>query len=449
MTRLTDWLEERTGLPSVLRKILEEPVPGGARWSYVLGSSIVFVLAVQALTGVLLALNYAPTSEGARASLAFIQEQVAAGRLLHGVHHWGAGAMVALVGFHLLQVFLWGAYRNPREATWIVGVFLFLTTLAFAFTGSLLPWDQNAYWAVQVGLSIVGTTPWIGHALQRVLQGSAEIGNLTLTRFYTLHVIILPIIVFTLLGLHVYLFLRRGVTPHWSLSEEEGKHRREPFYPYQLARDVGIMVLMLAVILWLAITFPPMLGAPADPSRAYEARPDWYFLFLFELLKYLEGPLELVGTLLLPAGSVLFLLAIPFLDRSPSRSPLKRLPVVVPMLVGVIGIAGLTGKSLLVGREERRAQRVEEVRRARVLEEGGALLREQPCLKCHRLGEEGRDRGPDLTHYGGAGRSSEELIAHLKDPKVLHPNTIMPSFAHLPDRDLELLVEFLRLQGVD
>jgi hypothetical protein len=203
------------------------------------------------------------------------------------------------------------------------------------------------------------------------------------------------------------------------------------------------------VIYALAIAFPPPLGAAADPSRPYDARPDWYFLFLFELLKYLEGPLEKVGTLLLPALAVGFLLAVPFLDRSPGREPLKRLPVVVPMLVGVIGVAGLTGKALVVGREERMARRQEEVRRARVLEEGRTLLRTLPCLKCHTIGEEGRDLGPNLTHYGVTDPSTEAIVAHLRDPKAKYPETVMPSFAHLPEGDLGRLAEFLRLQGVD
>ncbi|MEE9218692.1 MAG: cytochrome b N-terminal domain-containing protein [Acidobacteriota bacterium] len=449
MQTLREWLEERTGMVSLVRRVLDHPVPGGARCSYVLGSALLFTLLVQALTGILLSLNYAPTTESARASVAFIQDEVAAGRLVHGLHHWGASAMVALLGLHLLQVFLWGAYRKPREFTWILGVLLLLTTLGFAFTGSLLPWDQNAFWATKVGLSIAGTAPLLGGVLQRLLQGGAQIGNLTLTRFYSLHVIVLPIVSLGLVAAHLLLFLRRGVTPHWSLPEQEQRSRTEAFHPAQFARDALVMALVLGALLLLAINSPPALGPPADPTRPYEARPEWYFLFLYELLKHLEGPLEVVGTFVLPGLAVLFLLAVPFLDRSPGRSPLRRLPVVVPMLAGVLCVAVLTAQSALVGRQERLARQLQEQRREEVLGRGWELVRGQRCQKCHTIGAEGRDLGPNLTHYGATAPSVEAIVKHLKDPTLKYPKTLMPSFSHLPEEDLRSLAEFLRLQGAD
>ena len=449
LKRLADWLEDRTGLPGALRRVLEEPVPGGARWSFVLGSAVLFTLAVQALTGILLALNYAPTSDAARASIVFIQGEVSGGSLVRGLHHWGAGGMIALVGCHLLQVFLWGAYRRPREATWIAGVLLLLLTLAFAFTGSLLPWDQNAYWATQVGANILGTAPLAGRALQRILQGGAQIGNLTLTRFYTLHVIVLPVMVTGLVAAHLALFLKRGVTPRWSLSEEEQHRRREPFFPGQFARDALAMLLALIVLLVLAARVPPGLGAPADPSRPYDARPDWYFLWLFEMLKHFQGPLEPVGTFVLPGLAFLFLLTIPFLDRSPERRPLGRLPVVIPVLVGALVVGSLTAQSLLGGREERAAWRAQEKRREEILARGWAFIRTQPCLKCHTIGGTGRDVGPNLSRYGLTAPGADAIVTYLKNPKAKYPNTVMPSFATLPEDDLRLIADFLRLQGVD
>ena len=447
--RLGEWLEERTGLPGALRRVLEEPVPGGARWSYVLGSAVLFTLLLQALTGALLALNYAPTAGAARASLLAIRDEVPAGRLIHALHSWGAGAMIALLACHLLQVFLWGAYRRPREATWIAGVLLLLLTLGWAFTGSLLPWDQNAYWATQVGVNMIGMTPLAGQALQRLVQGGPGIGNLTLTRFYTLHVIVLPLAVAALVAAHVALFLRRGVTPHWSLSGGEAARRRQPFWPWQMTRDAWAMLAVLAALLLLATKAAPELGAPADPSIPYDARPEWYFLSLFELLRLFGGPLEFFGAFVLPAAAVLFLFAVPFLDRSTQQSPRRRLAVVVPMLAGALAVGGLTLKSVLAGSAERAARLAAEKRREEVLAAGRAVVDSQRCLRCHALGGEGRDVGPNLSRYGVTAPPAEAIIAYLRDPKAKYPQTIMPSFAHLPEGDLRRLAEFLRLQGVD
>lgn len=447
--RLSAWLEERTGLPGALRRVLEEPVPGGARWHYVFGSAVLFTLLLQGLTGALLALNYAPTAEAARASVAYIESEVLAGGLIRGLHAWGAGMMIALLACHLLQVFLWGAYRRPREATWLMGVLLFLLTLAFAFTGSLLPWDQNAWWATQVGVNILGTMPLAGPALQRVVQGGSHVGNLTLTRFYALHVAVLPLLAAALAALHVALFLRRGVTPHWSLSSEEQARARQAFWPAQFARDAWAMLAVLVVLLALAVNAPPVLGAAADPSKPYDARPEWYFLPLFELLKHFEGPLEPVGAFVLPGLAVAFLLAVPFLDRSPERSPRRRLVVVAPMLALALAAGGLTARSLLAGRSERAARLAEERRRQEVLAAGWAVVRSQPCLKCHIIGAEGRDVGPNLSRYGATSPSVEAIVAHLRDPKAKYPQTVMPSFAHLPEEELRRIAEFLRLQGAD
>jgi ubiquinol-cytochrome c reductase cytochrome b subunit len=443
------WLEERTGLPSALKRILDHPIPGGPRWAYAFGAAVLFCLLIQALSGLLLALNYAPTADGARASVQFIEQQVAAGRLIRSLHHWGASLMIALLGCHLLQVFLWGAYRRPREATWIAGVVLLLLTLAAAFTGSLLPWDQNAYWATQVGVNILGSAPGIGPDLQRLAQGGARIGNLTLSRFYALHVVALPLLFAGLVAAHVGLFLRRGATPPPAMSPQERERRAAPFWPAQGARDAVAALAVLALLFVLAIRFPPALGAAADPSKPYDARPEWYFVCLFELLKKFEGPLEPVGAFVLPGLGLLFLFAVPFLDRSPDARLSKRLGVAVPILAGAAAVGGLTAWGVAGDRAGRAARQAEEARRMEILERGWALVRSQPCLKCHTIGNVGRDVGPNLTRYGLRAPAPEAIVAYLRNPKSKYPETIMPSFAHLPDADLRLLAEFLSQQGTD
>ena len=183
-SRLYTWLDSRLRLASLERTLLNEPIPGGASWIYVFGSATLFLFTLQAITGMFLALYYAPTPDHAYDSLRFIETEVSFGAFVRGLHHWGASGMVVAIGLHMLQVFLYGAYKPPRELLWMVGAVLFIIVLGFAFTGYLLPWDQNAYWATQVGINMVGTVPVIGEWLVPVIRGGETLGALTLSRFF-------------------------------------------------------------------------------------------------------------------------------------------------------------------------------------------------------------------------------------------------------------------------
>jgi ubiquinol-cytochrome c reductase cytochrome b subunit len=209
----TGFWEQRAGWSRLKQLLFLEPLPGGARWSAAFGSLLLFVFVLQVVTGILLTMNYAPSVETAWPSVNYIQQQVPGGSFIRGVHHWGSSAMVVLLLFHLVQVFGWGAYKKPRELTWMVGVLLLACVLALAFTGYLLPWDQKGYWASRVGLGIAATTPLAGEDLRLLLQGGPQMGNLTLTRFFTLHAFILPGLVVLLVVVHLYLFRLHGVTP--------------------------------------------------------------------------------------------------------------------------------------------------------------------------------------------------------------------------------------------
>ena len=209
------FFEERTGWKRLKEVLLLEPLPGGARWAAAMGSLLLFAFVVQVVTGILLAMNYAPSEKTAWASVNYIQEDVPLGAFVRAVHHWGSSAMVILLLAHLVQVFVWGAYKRPREFTWMIGVLLLACTLGLAFTGYLLPWDQKAYWATKVGLGIVSTVPVVGDGLRELLQGGPQIGNLTLTRFFTLHGFVLPGTIVGLVVVHLYLFRQHGVTPPW------------------------------------------------------------------------------------------------------------------------------------------------------------------------------------------------------------------------------------------
>jgi ubiquinol-cytochrome c reductase cytochrome b subunit len=282
--------EERTGWRPLKQLLFLEPLPGGSRWSAAFGSLLLFAFALQVVTGILLTTSYAPSVDTAWPSVDYIQKEVPLGAFLRALHHWGSSAMVILLLFHLVQVFVWGAYKKPRELTWMVGVLLLFVTLGLAFTGYLLPWDEKAYWATKVGLGMASTVPGIGDGLRTLLQGGPQMGNLTLTRFFTLHAFVLPGTLILLVVVHLYLFRLHGVTPSWWQSAAQLRAREEPFWPKQVLKD-GILALVFLVGLGLWCRFVPApLGLQADPAKPYEARPEWYFMFLFQLLRYFRGP---------------------------------------------------------------------------------------------------------------------------------------------------------------
>jgi ubiquinol-cytochrome c reductase cytochrome b subunit len=213
--RLRNWLDHRTGLETAIRNLLYHEIPGSSTWHQVFGSVAIFLFLVQAFTGILLAFNFAPTPRDAYYSLRYIITQVPAGQLIRGLHHWGATMMIVAVVLHMVQVFVYGAYKKPREATWMVGVVLLLLTLAYGLTGYLLPWDNRAYWGTVVTTQIAGQAPLLGPYLGRLLgtQSSGGVGVVTFARFFGLHVLILPPLTTLLIVFHVYLVRKHGVTP--------------------------------------------------------------------------------------------------------------------------------------------------------------------------------------------------------------------------------------------
>jgi quinol-cytochrome oxidoreductase complex cytochrome b subunit/cytochrome c len=380
--------EQRTGWRALKQFLFLEPLPGGARWSAAFGSLLLFAFTLQVVTGILLATSYAPSVDTAYPSVQFIQTEVPLGALVRALHHWGSSAMVVLLLFHLVQVFVWGAYKTPRELTWMVGVLLLFVTLGLAFTGYLLPWDQKAYWATKVGLGIASTVPGVGDGLRTLLQGGPQMGNLTLTRFFTLHAFLLPGTLIPLVVVHLYLFRLHGVTPPWWSSPAQLRAREEPFWPGQAFKD-GVLALAFLVGLGLwCFSHPAPLEGQADPAQPYEARPEWYFMFLFQLLRYFQGPYEVAGTFVLPLVFFLVLFFWPFLDRSPQRDPRRR-----PMAIGLLGAgtAGLVGLTVYaLATDVRMPPRLGEPEPVRATEPAGPIQRadvarlyNDRCLACH------------------------------------------------------------------
>src|SRR5215813_13259847 len=210
---LNDWLDHRTGVHTGVRKFLYEDIPASSGWHQVFGSVAMFLILVQFFTGIMLAFNYAPTPGEAYNSLRYILTEVTAGRLMRGLHHWGASMIIVVVVLHMVQVFLWGAYKKPREATWMIGVVLLLVTLAYGLTGYLLPWDNRAYWGTMVTTQIAAMSPGLGPYLTRLLGAADGVGVVTFARFYAMHVLILPPATLLLIAIHVYLVRKHGVAP--------------------------------------------------------------------------------------------------------------------------------------------------------------------------------------------------------------------------------------------
>jgi ubiquinol-cytochrome c reductase cytochrome b subunit len=337
MKPILNWIEDRTGVGGIVSHFLNEEIPASSGWKHVLGSVALFSFLLQTVTGLLLALNYAASVGEAYSSIKYILTELTGGPLIRSMHHWGASLMIIVVGMHMAQVFIWGTYKRPREATWIAGVVLLLLTLAYGLTGYLLPWDNRAYWGTVVTVQIAGLMPGAGEYVQRILGSEGGVvGAVTFSRFYAAHVLVLPPITAILIVFHLYLVRRHGVAP------EPQETETKKFYPSQVYKDTVAMFVAFAILIALSITASVPLGRMADPTdTTYTPRPEWYFLFLFQMLKLFEGPLELLGTLVLPNLAIVAMFAVPFIDRSKVVAVGKR-----GFAMAVFALAGITWGAL-------------------------------------------------------------------------------------------------------
>jgi ubiquinol-cytochrome c reductase cytochrome b subunit len=434
VSRLYDWLDSRLNLKAVEHSLLNEPIPGGASWIYVFGSATLFLFILQAITGMFLAIYYAPTPDHAYDSVQFIENQVTFGWFVRGLHHWGASGMVVAVGLHMLQVFLYGAFKPPREMMWMVGVVLFLLVMGFAFTGYLLPWDQTAYWATQVGINMVGTVPLVGDFLVKVMRGGETLGALTLSRFFAVHVLFLPALI--IMGIMLHLFILRRVGPAGPWDEKKAAAGSETFYPRQVYMDAVVMLGVFGVLAVLAMLVPFPLTDKANPSdTSFVPVPEWYFLFYYELLKHVHGPLEPFATWILPGMAVLVMLLWPFLDwqktvRAPASRPVG-MALAVLFLVSVFSLLGISLKNLYA------VKRVDPG-----VAHGQALVANLGCTGCHRIHGTGGAIGPDLSYVGDQRPDREWHLKHFRNPQSVSPGSIMPKFP-LTDQELQDLTSYM------
>jgi len=390
---------------------------------------------------------------------------------VRGVHHWTASLLVILVAVHALRVFVWAAYRYPRELTWVVGVLLFFVVMGFAFTGYLLPWDQKAYWATQVGTNIAGTTPVVGTAMVKLLRGGAQLGAATLARFFALHVLLLPMLLVMIVLLHLALVIRQGIAPRTAVLEDEAPARTTdasypgyyraryarskgagvPFWPNIIYKDVIVGLVVVAILVVLARTVGAGLESPADPSdTSYVPRPEWYFLPFFQLLKLVPGSWESAVAVGIPAAIVLVLLILPFFDRRSMRSLLHRPAAAVSMGVVLAGSALLLGAAV---REEPKTAVAPQIGRPLSSAEraGKTIFKRQQCGSCHAIAgekpvekKEDTPDAPELTEVG-LKHSGAWMHSFIEDPARFHNDSKMPAFGPptLTHQEIEEVTRYL------
>ncbi len=327
--RLFTWLDERVGLVAILGHIRSKTVPLH-RYSalYLLGGITLFLFGIQAVTGVLLMLYYRPSVEEAHASIELIMTEVRYGWLVRSVHGWSSHLLVFFAFLHMATVFFARSYRKPRELTWVSGCLLFFLILGFGFSGYLLPWTQLAFFATKVGTEMARWMPVAGEWVSRLLVGGERVGGATLSRFYTLHVFVLPFLSLGLVGFHLYLVQRHGMSVPPAVARSARPAREVRFFPVFFYRDLLCWLVVLAAVVFLAGQYPTGIGEKADPfAPAYEdIRPEWYFVFLFQSLRMAPSgeiggvPFEAVLFLLLHVGG-LALFLVPFLDRGLPGGP--------------------------------------------------------------------------------------------------------------------------------
>ncbi len=460
--KLLWWFEERLELRTSLWTVMRHPIPRDLRtqvgWLYVFGSTAMTLLVLQIVTGIGLGMVYVPSAGEAYESLEHINYNVELGWMLRAIHNWSANGMVVLVVVHMTQVFLMGAYKYPRELTWMIGVVLFLLTLGMAFTGQVLRWDADSYWGLGVGVAMVGRIPYIGPELVELMLGGPTVGADTLSRFFALHVFVMPGLLFASLTVHLYLVVRKGISeppkpddlvdPETYVEKYEEKLKTgDPFFPDVFLRDAAFIGLTLLVIVGMsAILGPDGPGAPPDPTLlAVEPLPDWYFLPAFAVLALSPPSLETGIILIAPVIIVAIMFLFPVFAGKGQRSPRRR-PVAVLIVIGCflsycvlwqLGVQEpwsphMTAWSgvpvpthMIKGRSPKELQ-------------GAAILQEKTCRNCHALDGQGGERGPDLTAV--ATRLTRDQLIR----QVVQGGGNMPAYGKELNRfEVEALVSFL------
>ncbi len=460
--RVGGWFEARSHIYEGLLPIVQHPVPktGKVGWWYVFGSATLTAFIIQVITGVALAMTYSAAPSVAYDTLQFITSGAPFGHLLRGMHYFGASAMVVLITIHVLRIFLMGSYKFPREFNWLTGAFLLVLTAAIAFTGQLLRWDQDGYWSVVVMAEQAGKTPLIGQAIAQLVVAGSTVGGATLTRFFGIHVFLLPALIGGFVLVHLWLVVFDGISeppqPGVTVDPSTYKQRyhelleREgvPFFPDAAWRDAAFAAVVVGVIMLLAaVVGAPELGKPADPTLVNaNPRPDWYFLWYFAVLSLIPPVLEDWVILSVPVLLGVLVIMVPFVSNRGERHPSRR-PLAVFLVGGMlISLAVLT----IEGYQAHWSPDIQAAQNAPIPDQvlqraqaagarpGAQVFENKGCHTCHAVAGTGGQKGPDLTTVGSR-LNREELII-----RVLNGGNNMPAFAgNMSDQELQQLVAFL------
>ena len=460
ISQIGEWFDRRLQLAAPIREAVEHPVPRNtASWWYVFGSAALVVFLLQLVTGILLALIYVPSAGEAWSSLQALNHDVTLGWFIRALHGWGSNFMVAIVLIHMMQVFLFGAHKFPRELTWIVGVFLLLMTLGMAFSGQVLRFDQDAYWGLGIGASIASRVPVAGPAIVKLMLGGPIIAGATLSRFFTMHVFVIPGMLIAFVCLHLLMVLRLGInewpTPgrivrratyvaeYHALTKKDGA----PFVPYAIWKDLFFAAFVLLAVAACAIYFGPFgpTGKPDPTIIQTVPKPDYFFLWLYALLSLLPPSLETPALLIGPVVIILGLLLLPFLSGEGEKSWRRRPIAVLTVLMIAITLGTLTHLAEYAPWSPQMNAWSGEPVPARflngttALERQGALVfQAKQCRNCHALGEKGGQRGPDLDSV--AVRLTQDQLIR----QVIQGGGNMPAYGkNLSPAEATALVAFL------
>lgn len=454
------WLEHRLRLIGPIKRAAEHPTPSSnASWLYVFGSGATVLLLLQVVTGILLALVYSPSASEAWGSLQVLNHNIPLGWYLRALHGWGSDFMVAIVLIHMAQVFLFGAYKFPRELTWIIGVFLLLFTLGMAFTGQVLRFDQDAYWGLGIGASILSRVPVIGEMLVDLMLGGPIIAGATLSRFFTLHVFVIPGLLLAGAGLHIWMTLVHGVSdwpmPGRIVSKSTYEHEYHelthktgiPFVPDAAWKDAVFAAAIVFAVMACAFFFGPFgPSGPPDPTIIQTVpKPDFAFLWIYAVLAFLPPSIETPVMLTVPILVIVGLLVLPLFvaegERHWARRPIAVLMVsVIAVTLGIFTHLGTyTPWSPIMDAWTSEPIPPKYLNHITPLERQGALtIQSKQCRNCHMLGGTGGQRGPALD--GIASRMTEDQIIR----QVLQGGGNMPAYGNaLSPSETKALVSFL------
>jgi ubiquinol-cytochrome c reductase cytochrome b subunit len=461
ITQVGEWFDQRLQLAAPIREVAEHPVPKStASWWYVFGSAALVVFLLQIVTGIMLALIYVPSASEAWNSLQNLNHDVALGWFIRALHGWGSNFMVAIVLIHMMQVFLFGAYKFPRELTWVIGIFLLLMTLGMAFTGQVLRFDQDAYWGLGLGASIASRVPVLGPAIVKLMLGGPIIAGAALSRFFALHVFVIPGMLIGFVALHLLMVVKLGIN-EWPMpgrlvkkaTYESEYHKLTmkdgaPFVPYAVWKDLFFAAFILLAVAACAVYFGPFgpTGQP-DPTIIQTApKPDYFFLWLYAVLSYLPPSMETPALLIGPVIIIGALLLLPFLsgegEKSWRRRPIAVLTIllVAVMLATLTHLAGYTPWSPLMSAWSAEPIPPRFLQHRTALERQGALVfQAKQCHNCHALEGKGGQRGPALDSVA-VQLTQDQLIR-----QVIQGGGNMPAYGkNLSPAETTALVAFLQ-----